>query len=289
MLTASRRGHGCHSHNVRISLLTLPSLSSSLSPTPCTPPPSHSLPTALGRVLHNYHLDSEGPFACRLPPTILPPITNPSSHPLSPPEATPDEMGACLLTVIAVLLIYRVHPSVTPPPHKTSSCSKFYLARPDTPLAPHGPTTPPFPRCICLVFWAFDSTTTLIFIFILLVFFRTLHLSLLRCTSGGGSSDDDKTQGTTQDAHAFLGFGVVQRSSVAWSSAMARRTTHLTWFPHETRAASRDTLTGCDLASICANLGLPASGPRLFHTSPLSTLSANRAGTRRCAPRRDQD
>lgn len=59
--------------------------------------------------------------------------------------------------------------------------------------------------------------------------------------------------------------------------------------PHETRAACRDTLTGCDLASICANLGLPGSGPRLFHFSPLSTLSANRAGTRRCAPRRDQD
>lgn len=34
--------------------------------------PSHSLPTALGRVLHNYHLDPEGPFACRLPPTIFP-------------------------------------------------------------------------------------------------------------------------------------------------------------------------------------------------------------------------
>lgn len=33
--------------------------------------PSHSLPTALGRVLHNYHLDPEGPFACRLPPTIF--------------------------------------------------------------------------------------------------------------------------------------------------------------------------------------------------------------------------
>lgn len=59
--------------------------------------------------------------------------------------------------------------------------------------------------------------------------------------------------------------------------------------PHETRAACRDTLTGCDLASICANLGLPGSGPRLFHFSPLSTLSANRAGTRRCAPRRDQE
>lgn len=59
--------------------------------------------------------------------------------------------------------------------------------------------------------------------------------------------------------------------------------------PHETRAACRDTLAGCDLASICANLGLPGSGPRLFHFSPLSTLSANRAGTRRCAPRRDQE
>lgn len=34
--------------------------------------PSHSLPTVLGRLLHNYHLDPEGPFACRLHPTISP-------------------------------------------------------------------------------------------------------------------------------------------------------------------------------------------------------------------------
>lgn len=76
--------------------------------------PSHSLPpcwaecctttTLIPRVLL--------PADC-LPPSYL--ITNQPSHPLSPPDLTPDDMGACLLTVIAVLLIYRVHPSVTPP------------------------------------------------------------------------------------------------------------------------------------------------------------------------------
>lgn len=37
--------------------------------------------------------------------------------------------------------------------------------------------------------------------------------------------------------------------------------------PRNTRSLPRHTLTGCDLASICANLGLPGSGPRLFHLS----------------------
>lgn len=53
--------------------------------------------------------------------------------------------------------------------------------------------------------------------------------------------------------------------------------------PHETRAACRDTLTGCDLVSICANLGLPGSGPRLFHLSPFRQTGLARGGVRRGA------
>lgn len=66
-----------------------------------------------------------------------------------------------------------------------------------------------------------------------ILFFYSLDVTpfTFRCTSGGGSSDDDKDQGTTQDAHAVLGCGVVQRSSATGSSALAWRTTHLTWFP----------------------------------------------------------
>lgn len=63
-----------HSYNVRISLLKITQF------VILALHPSHSLPTALGRVSHNYHPDPEGPFACRLPPAIPPsPVKHDSS------------------------------------------------------------------------------------------------------------------------------------------------------------------------------------------------------------------
>jgi len=112
----------------------------------------------------------------------------------------------------------------TPP---ASFCSKFYLARPDTPLAPHASPRPPIPPCICLIFWALVQPPPLFFSFL----FPDVTPLDLRCTSGGGSSADAKTQVTTQDSSRGLGCGVVLKSSVTGSSALAWRTTHLTWFP----------------------------------------------------------
>lgn len=57
----------------------------------------------------------------------------------------------------------------------------------------------------------------------------------LRCTSRRGSGAEaalmTNPKAPQRTAHAALGCGVVLKSSVAGSSALARRTTHLTWFP----------------------------------------------------------
>lgn len=120
--------------------------------------------------------------------------------------------------------------------------------------------------------------------------FRALHHFTLRCTPSGipsgGSSDDDKIQRTTQDAHAVSWLWCRAKVISHWSSALARRTTHLTWVPREARAACRDTLAGCDLASICSALGLSGSGPRLFRLLPCRPFRQTglaRGGVRRGA------
>ncbi|KAH8769858.1 hypothetical protein F5883DRAFT_57825 [Diaporthe sp. PMI_573] len=56
--------------------------------------------------------------------------------------------------------------------------------------------------------------------------------------------------------------------------------------PHQARATCRDTLAGCNLASICTILGLPGSGPRLFHPLPCRPFRQTglaRGGVRRRA------
>lgn len=134
---------------------------------------------------------------------------------------TPDDMGACLLTVIAVLLIYRAHPSVTPR-HPPGS-SILFLLDPTLRWSPTDPRSPPNPRRICLIFLDSHSTATLF------LFSGDVTPLTLRCTSGRGSSDDDdKTQGTTKDAHAIFLLCCRGRVIGYWSSALAWRTTHLT-------------------------------------------------------------
>lgn len=95
-----------------------------------------------------------------------------------------------------------------------------------------------------------------------------MHHFTLRCSPGRGSSDDDQFQCITQDANAVSWLWCRAKVISHWSSALAWRTTHLTWVPCGARAACRDTLAGCDLVAISAFLGLPGSGPRLFHFLP---------------------
>jgi hypothetical protein len=123
-----------HSYRVRISLL----------PQPCTL--RTHLPLRWAGRCTATTLIPRGSFCLQIAP-----------HPFRRPNMTPDDMGACLLTVIAVLLIHRVHPSVIPLQHPSVLNSAW--PRPDTPMtAPplnhHKDPSLPFRRGICLTFQA---------------------------------------------------------------------------------------------------------------------------------------
>lgn len=129
-----------------------------------------------------------------------------------------------MLTVIAVLLIYRVHPSVIPLQHPSVLNSTLFGPTPTLrwhpthPQGPHSAVHLPNLLGAC-------SGATLIFDF------RTLHILIRDAPLAEAAALMTKPKAPQGTAHAALGCGVVLKSSVAGSSALARRTTHLTWFP----------------------------------------------------------